>query len=359
MRKETKQSSKGLWMRAPTPSIPHQYIDRRSGRLCVERLYGDALVRWLYSEVRENAPALYRLMLSPRISGLLGFINYDMPLGGLISGSRRFLRENGVNLDECVEPPETLNTMRKVFERRIRYWDCRPLPPEPNAVVAPADARVLVGSFDETSALFLKGKFFDFEELLGEDKTCWLESFAGGDFAIFRLTPDKYHYNHTPVAGVIRDFYEVRGRYHACNPTAVVTEVTPYSKNTRTVTVIDTDVEGGSQAGLVAMIEVTALMIGEVSQCYSRERYDSPQPITVGMFVERGCPKSLYRPGSSADVLLFQRGRVTFDEDLIDNLRRQDAQSRFSLGFGLPLVETEVTARTRIAMANSNKETFK
>jgi phosphatidylserine decarboxylase len=342
-------------MRAPTPSIPHQYIDRRSGRLCVERLYGDRLVRWLYSEVRENAPALYRLMLSPRISGLLGFINYDMPLGGVISGNRRFLRENGVNLDECVEPPEALNTMRRLFERRIRYWDCRPLPPERNAVVSPADARVLVGSFDETSVLFLKGKFFDFEELLGGDKTGWLEPFNGGDFAIFRLTPDKYHYNHMPVAGVVRDFYEVRGRTHACNPSAIVTEVTPYSKNTRTVTVIDTDVEGGSQAGLVAMIEVTALMIGEVLQCYSRERYESPQPITAGMFVERGCPKSLYRPGSSTDVLLFQRGRVSFDEDLIDNLRRHDAQSRFSQGFGRPLVETEVTVRSRIGLADSKK----
>jgi phosphatidylserine decarboxylase len=340
-------------MRAPTPSIPHQYIDRHSGRLCVERLYGDTMVRWLYSEVRENAPALYRLMLSPRISGLLGFINYDMPLGGLISGNRRFLRQNGVNLDECVEPPEALNTMRKVFERRIRYWDCRPLPPERDAVVSPADARVLVGSFDETSALFLKGKFFDFEELLGVGKTVWLESFACGDFAIFRLTPDKYHYNHTPVAGVIRDFYEVRGRTHACNPSAIVAEVTPYSKNTRTVTVIDTDVVGGSHAGLVAMIEVTALMIGDVLQCYSRERYDSPRPITAGMFVERGCPKSLYRPGSSTDVLLFQRGRVTFDKDLIDNLRRHDAQSRFSQGFGRPLVETEVTVRSRIALADS------
>jgi phosphatidylserine decarboxylase len=346
-------------MRASTLSIPHQYVDRRSGRLCAERLFGDALVRWLYSDVRENAPALYRLILSPRVSGLLSFINYDLPLGGAISGGQRFLRENGVNLEECVDPPEKLNTMRKVFERRIRYWDCRPLPPERNAVVSPADARILIGSFDETSALFLKGKFFDFEELLGGSKADWLRSFAGGDFAIFRLTPDKYHYNHTPVAGVVRDFYEVRGRRHACNPSAVVTEVTPYSKNTRTVTVIDTDVEGGAQVGLVAMIEVTALMIGKVSQCYSRDRYHSPQPITIGMFVERGCPKSLYRPGSSTDVLLFQRRRVIFDEDLIDNLRRHDAQSRFSRGFGRPLVETEVMARSRIATANSNKETFK
>ncbi|MGH9800695.1 MAG: phosphatidylserine decarboxylase [Blastocatellia bacterium] len=335
-------------------SMPHQYIDRRTGSVKTEQLFSDSVVRWLYSSVRENAPALFRLALSSRVSSLLGFLNYDLPMGGEFSGAMRFLRESGVNVDEFVELPSSLNTMRKLFERQIRYWDCRPLPPEANAVVSPADARALVGSFDEASSLFLKGKFFDLEELLGRDKREWLAAFAGGDYAVFRLTPDKYHFNHTPVAGLVKDFYEVRGLYHACNPSAIVAEVTPFSKNTRTVTVIDTDVESGTRIGLLAMIEVTALMIGEVKQCYSRQQYHDPQPITPGMFVERGCPKSLYRPGSSTDVLLFQPGRIAFDKDLIRNLNRHDAQSRFSLGFGRPLVETDVEVRSRIATSRES-----
>jgi phosphatidylserine decarboxylase len=330
-----------------SPHPPHQFIERRTGRVLTERLYGDGLVRLLYSEVRENAPALYRFALSRRVSTVLGFLNYDLPFGGALTGSDRFLRGVGMELDECTA--ENFNTMRKFFERKIRYWECRPMPEEVSAVVSPADARALVGSFNETSALFIKGKFFDFEELLGSDKKEWLRAFAGGDFAIFRLTPDKYHYNHTPVAGLVKDFYEVRGQYHACNPSAVITIVTPYSKNTRAVTVIDTDVPGGTNIGLVAMIEVTALMIGEVVQCYSRERYENPQSVLSGMMLERGCPKSRYRPGSSTDVLIFQRGRISFDEDLIVNRNRRDVQSRFSLGFGEPLVETEVAVRSQIA----------
>jgi hypothetical protein len=31
----------------------------------------------------------------------------------------------------------------------------------------------------------------------------WLPAFDRGDFAIFRLTPDKYHYNHVPVSGEV------------------------------------------------------------------------------------------------------------------------------------------------------------
>jgi phosphatidylserine decarboxylase len=334
--------------------MPHQYIERRTGEVKTEQLFSDSLVQWLYSSVRENAPALFRLVLNARASSVLGFLNYDLPLGSSFSGAMRFLRESGVNVEEFVESPASLNTMRKLFERQIRYWDCRPLPPEENAVVSPADARALVGSFHEASSLLLKGKFFDLEELLGHGKHDWLAAFADGAYAIFRLTPDKYHYNHTPVAGLVKDFYEVRGQYHACNPSAVVAEITPFSKNTRTITVIDTDVENGTGVGLVAMIEVTALMIGEVRQAYSRLRYDEPQAIAPGMFVERGCPKSLYRPGSSTDVLLFQPGRIVFDADLVGNLSRRDAQSRFSIGFERALVETDVAVRSRIAVSTEH-----
>ena len=67
-------------------------------------------------------------------------------------------------------------------------------------------------------------KFFTFEELLSRDKGEWLRAFEGGDFAVFRLTPEKYHYNHTPVAGRVVDFYAIDGAYHSCNPGAVMTQ---------------------------------------------------------------------------------------------------------------------------------------
>ncbi len=224
------------------------------------------------------------------------------------------------------------------------------MPDNGSAVVSPADARLIVGSLSSTSLLFLKDKFFSFDELLGYRCGEWLEAFAGGDFAVFRLTPDKYHYNHTPVAGRVVDFYSVDGVYHSCNPSAVVAVATPYSKNKRVVTIIDTDVEGGTGIGLVAMIEIVALMIGDIVQAYSNDGYESPRPLEAGMFLVKGQPKSLYRPGSSTDVLLFQKGKVAFDTDLLENLHRRDVESRFSIGFGTPLVETDVKVRSRIAI---------
>lgn len=332
----------------------HQYVDRSSGRVLDERLYSDRLIRFIYSTARERVPLAFRALTGAAWTRLLGLVNYDLRLGAKLTGNRRFMQRLAVDLSECVDAPADLDTARKIFERKIRYWDCRPMADGDGAVVSPADSRVIVGSFRQTSALFIKEKFFSFDELLG-DRGSWREQLRGGDFAVFRLTPDKYHYNHTPVAGVVVDLYEIDGAYHSCNPGAVVTLMTPYSKNKRVVTIIDTDAPGGTGCGLVAMIEVVAMMIGRVEQRYSDERYDQPMPIRPGMFLRKGQPKSLYQPGSSTDVLLFQPGRVTFARDLVANLGAV-ARSRFSLGFAQPLVETDVAVRSLIAWAARTAE---
>ncbi|MEZ5365793.1 MAG: phosphatidylserine decarboxylase [Bryobacterales bacterium] len=327
---------------------PHQYVERASGQVLTEELFGDRIVNLLYCEARERAPALFRALTGKRMSSLLGWANFDLPLAPRLLGNRRFLDRVGVDLGECVERPEFFTTPRRIFERQIRYWDLRPMPADPAVVVSPADARAVVGSFRSADSIWAKGKFFDLDELLGSDKPEWSEAFDHGDFAVFRLTPEKYHYNHTPVAGRVLDCYAVQGRYHSCNPGAVVELVTPYSKNKRHVTIFDTDVPGGTQVGLVAMVEVVALMIGDIVESYSPFRYDNPRPLEPGMFVERGVPKSLYRPGSSTDILLFEPGRISFEEDLVRNLSGPAAASRFTLAFGRPLVETELAVRSAL-----------
>lgn len=335
----------------------HQYVERHTGRVIDEKLYGDTIVNLIYSHVRESAPQLFRALTSARISSLLGFINFDSLLSSRLFGASGFLRESGVDLSECVENCAVFSTARAFFERKIRYWECRPMPGDPRIVVSPADSRVIVGSLAESSPLFLKGKFFDADELLGPRKEDWARVFQWGAFAVFRLTPEKYHYNHTPVAGCVVDFYEIDGPYHSCNPGAVVALATPYSKNKRVVTLMDTDVAGGSQVGLVAMVEIVALMIGDIVQCYSEERYEAPRPVRKGDFLRKGVPKSLYRPGSSTDVLLFQEERVEFAPDLLRNTGLPGVQSRFSMGFGKTLVETELKVRSPIARpAGANPE---
>lgn len=331
----------------------HQYVKRGGDAVITEEFFGDKIVSFLYSQTREYAPRLFDLLTGAHASHLLGLYNFDIPLSAKLLGNQQFLARCGVNMTECLGDEQFFNTPRKIFERQIRFWQCRPMDDEPDRVVSPADARMLAGSLAENSSLFLKGKFFDFEELLGERKRTWKQAFNDGDFAIFRLTPDKYHYNHTPVSGRVVDFYEISGRYHSCNPSAVVEMVTPYSKNKRVVTIIQTDVPGGTGIGLVAMIEVVALMIGEVRQCYSDVKYEHPVKPVTSLFMRKGQPKSLFRPGSSTVVLFFQKERVEFSDDLIRHMVRQDIISRFSTGFGGRLAEIDVAVRSSIARKKS------
>ncbi len=110
------------------------------------------------------------------------------------------------------------------------------------------------------------------------------------------MTPEKYHYTHTPVSGRVLDIYSVGGRYYPCNPNATVQLMTPVSKNRRVVTILDTDCPGGSAVGRVAMIEVVALMVGRIEQRYSEQYYENPRPIEIGMVLERRRPQSAVPP---------------------------------------------------------------
>lgn len=333
----------------------HQYIERNSRKIYDEQFYAHKAITFLYSNIREQSPWLFRRLTSARISSFLAYQTYDGFLTGKMKDHLHLQTVMNLNAQECLDPPEKIDSLKKVFERKIRYWQCRPMPNDPLAIVSPADSRMLLGSYSETSNVFIKGKFFDFEEMIGCNKRTWRTAFKDGDFAIFRLTPDKYHYNHTPVAGKVIDFYPINGSYHACNPNAVISVVTPYSKNKRVVTIIDTDVKGGSQAGIVAMVEVVALMIGDIVQCYSEKEYENPAPVGTGMFLKKGLPKSLFRPGSSTVVLIFQKNKVRFADDITSNMFCPDVQSVFSRGFGKSLVETEVKVRSYIGSARVNE----
>jgi hypothetical protein len=116
-----------------------------------------------------------------------------------------------------------LDSARKIFERKIRYSQCRPMSEIAAEIVCPADSRVLFGSLRESSGLFLKSKFFDYEELLGFDKPSWLKAFdvavekqQGGDPSDADIEQagerlDRNHLFPLPAAG-LGDFFHAAGK---------------------------------------------------------------------------------------------------------------------------------------------------
>jgi phosphatidylserine decarboxylase len=336
----------------------HQYIHRTTGLICDETLIFDRHIRWLYSRVRESAPWVFKwITQSAKVNDLLAKINFDQPLKKSETSLQKFLDDANIKQHEMQQAMPISPTWRDVFCRKIRFEEYRPMSLETHRIVAPCDARVLIGSTEKNSVLPIKEKFFSINELFGINAR-WKDHFSKSSWAIFRLTPEMYHYNHCPVSGNVIDHYEIQGAFHSCNPAATISLMTPHSKNGRYVTIFDTDCAGGSGIGKVAMIEVVALLIGRVHQCYSKTRYNTPVEMFNGLFCKRGAVKSVFEPGSSTVVLLFEEGRIKFDSDLISNQKRHDVNSRFSEGYGEPWVETEVSVRSGIASTIQKSSKF-
>ena len=97
------------------------------------------------------------------------------------------------------------------------------------------------------------------------------------------------------------------------------------------------------------MIEVVALMMGQIEQRYSDSEYDDPRPMEKGMMLSSGRSEGALSSGQ-------QHGRAVVPARPRPFCRRPVAQpaaagvrSRYSPAFGQALVETDVAVRSLLA----------
>ncbi len=353
--------------------VTHQYIERYRNTAANEQLLADQAIRFLYSRRREEPGFLLNALGSGLVTDALAHWQFDRRL----RDAKRVIENTAHRLmireSETVDGFAHMTTLRDLFERQIRYWDLRPLPEASDAIVSPADGKLLPFAAFDRDALPIKSKFVRVDELLGGVnpwRHCISSEGRGQPFSdttlaplcgvIVRLTPDVYHYTHAPVAGRVLRQQTIEGRFHSCNPTALTRFPGSYAFNRRVVTVYDSDVHGGSGVGFVVQVDVAAMMIGVIESRFSTHRYDHARQIAVGDFVPRGAPVSLFRPGSSTSIVLWDGHRAQLSRELVANAKRRDLRSRFSDWLSQPWVETQVAVRQSIseidAQASVRKE---
>ena len=106
-----------------------------------------------------------------------------------------------------------------------------------------------------------------------------------------------------------------------------------YTENRRVLTELHSE-----QFGTILMVEIGAFTVGSIRQCY--EPRDA---------VAKGARKGHFELGGSTVVLLFEPGRVRYAQDLVRNQSKEGVRSRYSVGFGQPVVETDVMVRSLLA----------
>lgn len=208
-------------------------------------------------------------------------------------------------MSEVLQPIEKFRNFNEFFYRALKP-DARPCsaPDEPKIVVSPADCRsVVFDRIDEAMSIWVKGREFSVERLLGNAYPEDAERYRNGAVGVFRLAPQDYHRFHVPVDGVMGEPKTIEGEYYTVNPMAIRSALDVYGENVRILVPIDSVAHGR-----VMVICVGAMMVG--STVITRK---------AGEKVSRADELGYFKFGGSTLLILFEEGMINFDKDLVDN----------------------------------------
>jgi phosphatidylserine decarboxylase len=230
-------------------------------------------------------------------------VKYDDPASK--AEIQKFINFHQLDMSEVLLPIEAFKNFNEFFYRQLKP-DARPCsaPDNPKIIVSPADCRsVVFNRMDEATKIWVKGREFSIERLLGNAYPDDAYRYKNGGLGIFRLAPQDYHRFHIPVDGVMGTPKEIAGEYYTVNPMAIRSALDVYGENIRVVIPIDS-----LEHGRVMVICVGAMMVG--STVITRK---------TGENVKRAEELGYFKFGGSTLLLLFEEGKMKFDDDLVDN----------------------------------------
>ena len=256
---------------------------------------------WLCCERRADLFSTVRKLL--RSLSFKQGRKYDDPASA--SQIPGFINFHQLDMSEVLLPTEKFNTFNEFFYRELKP-DARPCsaPDNPHIIVSPADCRsVVFNRMDDAQKIWVKGREFSIERLLGEAYPQDAKRYKNGSLGIMRLAPQDYHRFHIPVDGIMGEPKLIDGEYYTVNPMAIRSALDVYGENIRVCVPIDSEAHGR-----VMVICVGAMMVG--STVITRKKGDR---------VKRAEELGYFKFGGSTLLLLFEPGVMRFDDDLVNN----------------------------------------
>jgi phosphatidylserine decarboxylase len=218
---------------------------------------------------------------------------------------RYFVNRYPVNLEEAIEPnPFAYSSFNDFFTRALQPHT-RPIASGLYDFVSPADGCISqMGNIEEGQIFQAKNHNFDVKSLLGSnDETAAV--FHQGSFLTVYLAPHDYHRVHMPIDGYLSQMIYVPGRLFSVN--TETTRATPnlFARNERVVCLFKTSI------GKVAVILVGAMIVGSIETLWAGtitpstckrviQQSDYANPI----YLKRGEEMGRFKLGSTAIVLL-------------------------------------------------------
>ena len=272
------------------------YIDRNSGQVATEEVFGESAIRFLYgnswlSKILGRI-SLHGLAKWPPVSRFYGFLQ------NLPSSKARvmpFIKRFGMDASEFVEAPENFATFNDFFIRKLKP-STRPLA---MGAVMPADARyTFVPEIGLQDVLSVKNRPFCLRSLLQDDSLA--QKYAGGCCVLARLCPTDCHRFYFPFDCIASKAKAIDGKLFSVNPIATQANPWIWGENRRMLTMLSS-----KEFGEVAFLEVGATNVGTIIQTY-----------TPDTLQQKGAEKGYFAFGGSALIMLFEKGRIQLADDL-------------------------------------------
>jgi phosphatidylserine decarboxylase len=273
------------------------YFNRYSGRVEEERVYGGGALRFTYT--------------SP-LGSLLLFVAARRRWFSRVCGvwmrrhaSRRdiqpFIDAFGLDASEFLRRPEEFGSFNDFFIRELKPA-ARPIDPDPDSVVFPADGRHLgFADVSRVEAIVVKGQSFDLPALLAD--AALAERHRGGAAVVSRLCPVDYHRFHFPAAGIAGAPRVLPGPLYSVSPIALRRRIGILFENKRALTRLESE-----RFGLVTIVEIGATCVGSIVSTFRPQER-----------VAKGAEKGYFQFGGSSMITLFESGRVRLDADLLEH----------------------------------------
>jgi len=275
------------------PQNPIQYYERESGQLKTEKVAGEKWLLWLYYNPVGEA-TLWALAKRKLVSSIYGTM---MDRTSSAEKIHPFIEDFDIDMNVARE--QEFNTFNAFFTRKLKD-DARPLDTCSSCVVSPADGKILAYGDISNSWFIIKGYRFNVFSFL--DNPDLAQKYHDGALLIIRLAPMDYHRFHFPLSGNISPNKKIDGDYYSVNPYALRKKAEIFCLNKREYTILSNPLFGD-----VVMAEVGATVVGSIEQTYK------------GSSVNKGEEKGYFKFGGSTLVLLFEKGKIHIDEDLLIN----------------------------------------
>ncbi len=274
-------------------SVPNQYVERESGIIKTEKVLGQKWLIWLYNNPIGEA-TMFTLVKRKFVSDWYGKM-MDSPSS--IEKINPFVED--YNIDLSIAQKQEYNSFNDFFTRKLKEI-ARPIDTASNVVVSPADGKILAYQNISNVDFIIKGFRFDVGSFLADAELA--KKYKDGSLMIVRLAPYDYHRFHFPLSGTVSFTKKIEGDLYSVNPIALREMAEIFFLNKREYVSISTQ-----QFGEVIMAEVGATMVGSIIQTYENEQ------------VVKGQEKGFFKFGGSTVILLFEKGRIIIDGDLLEN----------------------------------------